>query len=327
MINTNTNVIHELDAGDPLSHYRDLFHHADGDLIYLDGNSLGRLPRITMNHMRQVVRREWGEELIRGWNKGWFELQEKIGNKIAQLIGADEGEVVVADSTTVNLYRLALAALQHQEKSHRTRIVTDNLNFPSDVHVFRAISDQIKGGRLEIVPSKDSIHGPTTDLVKAMDDHTALLSLSHTVFKSGYTYDMAEITAKAHGAGALVLWDLSHSAGALPIDLKKARADLAVGCCYKYLNGGPGAPAFLYVRKELQDKLGNPLSGWFSQKHMFAMKLENEPTSDIRRFLSGTPPILSLSAIEPSVDMLLEAGMAEIRKKSLGLTGLMIHLF
>ncbi|MEM9773567.1 MAG: kynureninase [Chloroflexota bacterium] len=327
MLDTNTTVIHALDAEDPLNRYRDLFHHGDSDLIYLDGNSLGRLPRVTINHMRQVVRHEWGEDLIRGWNKGWFEIQEKIGNKIAKLIGADEGEVVIADSTTVNLYRLALAAVQHQREQHRTRIVTDDLNFPSDVYVFQAIVDQIKGSRLEIIPSKDTIHGPTTDLIKAIDDHTALLSLSHTVFKSGYTYDMAEITAKAHDAGALVLWDLSHSVGALPIELRKARVDLAVGCCYKYLNGGPGAPAFLYVRKELQDKLGNPLSGWFSQNNMFDMELDYEPLKNIRRFLSGTPPILSVTAIEPSVDMFLEVGMDAVRKKSVGLTDLLIHLY
>lgn len=327
MIDTNTTVIHALDAEDPLSRYRDLFHHGDSDLIYLDGNSLGRLPRITINHMRKVVRQEWGEDLIRGWNKGWFGIQEQIGNKIAKLIGADEGEVIIADSTTVNLYRLALAAVQHQSKQHRTRIVTDDLNFPSDIYVLQAIAEQTKGSRLEICPSKDSIHGPTTNLIRAMDEHTALLSLSHTVFKSGYTYDMLEMTSKAHNAGAMVLWDLSHSVGALPIELRKARVDLAVGCCYKYLNGGPGAPAFLYVRKELQDKLGNPLSGWFSQSNMFDMELDYEPLKNIRRFLSGTPPVLSVAAIEPSVDMFLEAGMEAVHKKSLGLTDLMIHLY
>ena len=327
MLGTDTNIIHAMDSEDPLRRFRDLFHYGDSDLIYLDGNSLGRVPRATMNHMHHVVKNEWGNELIRGWQNNWLTLQEKVGDKIGKLIGAEPGEVIIADSTTVNLYRLALAAVQYQRKKHRTRIVTDNLNFPSDVHVFYGISDLVQGSRVEIIPSADGITGPTNDLIGALDDHTALLSLSHTVFKSGYTYDMTDVTARAHDAGAMVLWDLSHSVGALPIDLKKSRADLAVGCCYKYLNGGPGAPAFLYVRKELQEKLRSPLSGWFGQQNRGAMELEHQPADGIRGFLSGTPPILSLSAIEPSVDMLLEAGMEEIRKKSLALTDLMIHLF
>ncbi len=319
--------MHTLDSEDPLNRYRDLFFHGNSDLIYLDGNSLGRLPRATMNHMRSIVADQWGDDLIRGWGKHWMGLQSKVGNKIAKLIGADEGEVIVADSTTINLYRLALAAMLYQKQHHRTRIVTDNLNFPSDVYVFEGITDIIKGSRVDIIPSADNISGPVNDLSKALDDHTALLSLSHTVFKSGYTYDMTEITAQAHDAGALILWDLSHSVGALPVDLKKSRADLAVGCCYKYLNGGPGAPAFLYVRKELQQKLSNPTTGWFSQNKMFEMELEYDPAATIRRFTSGTPPVLAVSAIEPSLDIFLEVGMDAIRKKSLGLTDLFIGLF
>ena len=245
MSETNTNVMHTLDAEDPLNRYRDRFFHGDSDLIYLDGNSLGRLPRATMNHMRGIVSDQWGDDLIRGWGKQWMGLQSKIGDKIAQLIGADAGEVIVADSTTINLYRLALSAMLYQAKNHRTRIVTDDLNFPSDVYVFEGITEIIKGSRVDMVASADNISGPVNGISKALDDHTALLSLSHTVFKSGYTYDMTEMTAQAHDAGALILWDLSHSVGALPIHLKKSRADLAVGCCYKYLNGGPGAPAFL----------------------------------------------------------------------------------
>ncbi|MFK7802772.1 MAG: kynureninase [Anaerolineae bacterium] len=327
MPDSDTNVIHAMDAEDPLKRFQDLFSYDDSDLIYLDGNSLGRMPRATINHMRGVVKNQWGDDLIRGWSRGWLTLQEELGDKIAQLIGAEPGEVIVADSTTVNLYRLALAAVQYQRQHNRTRIVTDNLNFPSDVHVFYGVADLVQGSRVEIVPSVDNIKGPVNDLINAVDDHTALLSLSHTVFKSGFTYDMIDVTARAHDAGALVLWDLSHSVGALPIDLKKSRADLAVGCCYKYLNGGPGAPAFLYVRKELQKKLISPLSGWFGQQDRGGMLLEPQPAAGIRGFLSGTPPILSMSAIGPSVDMLLEAGIEDIRKKSLGLTELMIHLF
>ena len=327
MIDSNTNVIHSLDAEDPLGRYRDLFFHGDSDLIYLDGNSLGRLPRATMNHMRHVVADQWGHDLIRGWQKKWMGIQAEVGDKIAKLIGADPGEVIIADSTTINLYRLALSAMLHQAKSHRTRIVTDDLNFPSDVYVFQGITEVIKGSRIEIVKSNDQIHGPVSELAKAMDDHTALLSLTHTVFKSGYTYDMAEVNAAAHEAGALTLWDLSHSVGSVEVDLKKSRADLAVGCCYKYLNGGPGAPAFLYVRKELQEVLSNPTTGWFSQNKMFEMELDYDPADGIRKFTSGTPPVLAISPLNTSLDIFLEVGMDAIRQKSIGLTDLLIHLY
>lgn len=327
MSDTDTSLAITLDSEDKLAHFRDRFVVKDSDLIYMDGNSLGRLPRACINLMQRVVEDEWGGRLIRGWGEGWFELQERIGGKIAQIIGAQPDEVVVADSTSVNLYKLALGGMRAQQKENRTRIVTDALNFPSDVYIFQGVADGIPGSRVELIESEDGLTGPNEGLIAALDQHTGLLSLTHTVYKSGYVYDMAALTQAAHKAGALTLWDLSHSAGSVPIFLNKSKADLAVGCCYKYLNGGPGAPAFLYVSRALQTKLRNPISGWFGQKDMFAFDLDYEPEPNIRRFLAGTPTMLSLAAIEPGVDMILEAGMDAIRAKSVSQTEYFITLF
>ena len=273
-----------------------------------------------------LVRRQWGDRLIRSWNEGWFPAPERIGARLAGLVGAQPDEVIVADSTSVNFFKLVVAALRRQEG--RTRIVTDNLNFPSDVYVLQGIVDLLGGRhRLTVVPAADGIHGPVEEIAQALDGDTALLTLSHTVFKSGYTYDMAAMTKLAHDAGALVLWDLSHSAGAVPIDLNGADADLAVGCTYKYLNGGPGAPAFLYVRRDLQERLFNPITGWMGQRNLFGFGLQYEPEPGLRRFLSGTPPMASLALVEPGVDLLLEAGMEELRAKSVAQSEYLIGLW
>jgi len=310
-----------LDAADPLSAFRERFVIADPELIYLDGNSLGRLPRATAGRLTTVVEQEWGERLVRGWGEGWFEAPQRIGGKLAGLLGAAADEVVLADSTSVNLFKLALAALL--ARPDRRVIVTDDLNFPSDLYVL-ASAARLAGGSVRVVPSADGIHGPVEALAAALDDDTALLSLSHTCFKSGYTYDMAALTAAAHRAGALALWDLSHSVGAVVVDLAGAAADLAVGCTYKYLNGGPGAPAFLYVRRDLQDALANPISGWIGRRDPFDFALDYAPAPGIGRFLTGTPPILSLSAVEPGVEMLLEAGIERLRERSLRLSEYLI---
>ncbi len=307
-----------LDQQDELAHFRQRFAPSNPDLIYMDGNSLGRLPLATQQRLQDAIAREWGERLIRSWNEGWIDAAARIGGKIAALTGAAADEVVLADSTSVNLYKLALSALLAQPK--RRKIVTDDLNFPSDLYILQAVCDLLGHGcRLEVVRSDDGIHGPAEKLAEAVDENTALLSLSHTVFKSGYTYDMMAVTRRAQQSGAMVLWDLSHSVGALPIDLGRAQADLAVGCTYKYLNGGPGSPAFLYVRRDWQEKLKNPISGWMGQKDMFAFDLDYKPAPGLRRFITGTPPILSLSAVEPGVDMVLEAGIEAVRAKSLRL--------
>ena len=310
-----------LDAADPLSAFRDRFVVADPELIYLDGNSLGRLPRVTGERQAAVIDYEWGDRLVRGWGEGWFEAPQRIGGKLAGLLGAAADEVVLADSTSVNLFKLALAALL--ARPNRRVIVTDDLNFPSDLYILESAA-RLVGGTVRVVQSPDGIYGPVAALAAALDDNAALLSLSHTVFKSGYTYDMAALTAAAHRAGALALWDLSHSAGSVVVDLSGAAADLAVGCTYKYLNGGPGAPAFLYVRRDLQDELRNPISGWIGRRDPFDFALDYAPAPGINRFLTGTPPILSLSAVEPGVELLLEAGMERLRARSVRLSEYLI---
>ena len=237
-----------------------------------------------------LVTRQWGDRLIRSWNEGWFDAPERVGAKIAGLLGAQPDEVIVADSTSVNFFKLLVAGLRHarQRDARRTRILTDDLNFPSDIYVIEEAIDLL-GGRhtLQLLRSPDGIHGPVDALQQALADDVALLTLSHTVFKSGYTYDMAAVTQQAHDAGALVLWDLSHSAGSVPIDLNAANADLAVGCTYKYLNGGPGAPAFLYIRRDLQEQLANPIAGWMSQANLFDFGLDTQ---------AGRRPCVAFSA-------------------------------
>jgi kynureninase len=305
----------ELDSRDPLARFRDRFVFDDPKLIYLDGNSLGRQPVAARGLVDRVVGEEWGDRLIRSWNERWWDLQLELGDTLAPIVGAGPGEVIISDSTSVNLYKLAMAALKAQ--SGRSRIVTDDLNFPTDVYVLRSVAEA-NGAHLDIIPATHAEE--QIDAVEAaIDRDTALVSLSHTTFKTGYTYDLARLTAAAHAAGALVLWDLSHSVGAYPIDLSDAGADLAVGCTYKYLNGGPGAPAFLYVRRDLQASLTNPITAWWGHANPFAFDLEFRPAEGIRKFHTGTMPILSLSAIEAGLSDVGEAGIEELRKKSLSL--------
>jgi kynureninase len=315
-----------LDAADPLAHFRERFVIDDPDLIYLDGNSLGRLPQGTAERLQHMVRQEWGGRLIRSWNEGWYELPVKVGAKIAQLLGAQADEVIIADSTSVNLFKLALSAVQAQDG--RTKIITDDLNFPSDLYILQGVA-RLAGPEHELVrvKSADGLHGPVEGLAEAVDGQTALVSLTQTAFKSGYIYDLAAITEMAHRAGALVLWDLSHTVGAVPISLNEAGVDLAIGCTYKYLNGGPGSPAFLYVRKDLQERLTNPISGWMGQEKPFDFDLDYRPTTGMRRFLSGTPSVLGLAAIDVGLDLVLEAGIEKIRAKSIQQTSFFIDLY
>ena len=314
-----------LDSSDPLAHYRARFEIPDPALIYLDGNSLGRMPKAVRPLMDELLTM-WSDRLIRGWNEGWWmDLQTRIGDKIGRLVGAEAGEILIADSTSINLYKLAAAALRL--RPGRTKIITDDLNFPSDVYILESVCRLVgKEYELVVVPS-DGLNGPLVGLEAALDERTALLSLSHTVFKSGWIYPPAEVTAMAHRAGALTLWDLSHSAGSVPVGLAAAGADLAVGCTYKYLNGGPGAPAFLYIRKDLQSEIRNPIAGWIGQDRPFEFGLEYKPAPGLRRMLTGTPTILSIAAIEPGVDLLLEAGLDALRAKSLAQTDFLIELW
>jgi kynureninase len=309
-----------LDGSDPLSRFRHRFHLGDTDLIYLDGNSLGRLSNAVLPRLKKVVEEEWGEGLIRSWNERWWDLQVVIGDRLAPLIGAGRGEVIISDSTSVNLYKLAAAALSTAE--NRRKIVTDDANFPTDVYVLSSVAETM-GGTLEVVAT-DGAASPVEAIQAAVDQDTALVTLSHTTFRSGYTYDLAEVTTLAHRAGALMLWDLSHSVGVVPIDLNGSGVDLAVGCTYKYLNGGPGSPAFLYVRRDLQEPLANPIRGWWGHADPFAFDLEFRPTHDIRKFHTGTMPILSLAVIEAGIDDVTAAGIDQIRAKSVSLTDFFI---
>lgn len=321
----NLDFAQTLDAQDELAHFRAEFVIEDPDLIYLDGNSLGRLPRRTVQFMRQAIEYDWGERLIRLWNDGWVNTPTSLGAKIAKLIGAGEDEVLVTEATSINLFKLAVAALQ--ARPGRTKIISDEFNFPSDLYILQGIIDLLGGRRrLELIRSADTLTMTPEAIQTALDSDTALLTLTHVAFKSAFMYDMAAVTAQAHQAGALVLWDLSHSAGAVPLDLNGCGVDLAVGCTYKYLNGGPGAPAFLYVRRDLQDKLRQPMWGWFAAKNPFAFDLDYTPAEDLARFRVGTPPMLSMKAVEPAVDILLEAGLERLRAKSVRQTEYLIYL-
>ncbi len=316
-----------LDAQDALAKFRDEFVIADDDLIYLDGNSLGRLPKRTRAILHDAVERQWGERLIRSWGEGWMEVAARLGGKIAQLIGARRDEAIIADSTSVNFYKLVHAALD--ARPERKQIVSETLNFPSDTYILQGIARQ-RGADYFItnVSPQDDIAIATQTILDAIDPtQCALVTLTHTSFKSGAIYDMRAITAAAQRAGALVLWDLSHSVGSIPIHLNECNADLAVGCTYKYLNGGPGAPAFLYVRRDLQAQLANPIQGWFSQENQFAMDFEYAPAAGMTRFLVGSPPLLSMLAIEAGVDLLLEAGIENLRAKSRAQSEYMLALY
>lgn len=314
------------DQDDELGSFRERFVFADRELVYLLGNSLGRLPAATSAQIEAVVNTAWGERLIRGWNDGWLALPETVGNQLAPLVGAGDGEVLLADSTSVNLYKLAVAALR--ARPGRTKIVTDDLNFPSDLYVLESAAAAAGNGQqVHVIRSADGWQGPEEALLSAVDEDTALLSLSHAVFKSAFVYDMAALTARAHAAGALVLWDVSHSVGAMSLDFRAHGVDLAVGCTYKYLNGGPGAPAFLYVRHDLQDELQNPIAGWMGQERPFAFDLDYQPVAGLRRFLTGTPAILSLVPVSTGIALLREAGIERVRAKSLAQTDYLISLW
>ncbi|MBY0284336.1 MAG: kynureninase [Sphingomonas sp.] len=296
------------DAADPLRGFRQRFDLPEG-VIYLDGNSLGALPKATAAAVADLTTRQWGERLIRSWNEGWIEAPLRIGDKIARLIGAAPGEVAVADSTSVNLFKLLTAALR--ANPDRRVILSEAGNFPTDLHIAEGVVAGIPGATLRVVPRDQ--------LAEALDDKVAVLMLTHVHYKTAERFDMAAWTARAHEVGALALWDLSHSAGAVPADLNGANADLAVGCGYKYLNGGPGAPAYLFVAARHQAALVNPVSGWMGHAAPFDFADGYAPAPGIKRWLAGTPPVLSLAALEVGVDLMLEADPALIAAKSAAL--------
>jgi kynureninase len=303
------------DLNDPLASFRSRFSLPSG-VIYLDGNSLGALPVATPGRLARAAEQEWGESLISSWNvHDWIGAPRRVGDKIARLVGAAVGEVIVADSTSVNLFKLLAAAIRHQVGRHV--ILSEPGNFPTDLYVAQGLAGLAPDCRLKTVPAEE--------IVAAIDDDTAVVMLTHVHYKTGRKLDMAAITAAAHAKGALVLWDLSHSVGAVEVALNRCGADLAVGCGYKYLNGGPGAPAFLYVAERLQGALASPLSGWMGHAQPFAFDDDYRPAPGIDRFACGTPPMLSLLALEEGVDLMLEADPALIAAKAQALSELFLE--
>jgi kynureninase len=305
-----------LDRSDPLAHKREEFALPEG-LIYLDGNSLGALPKAVAEHLEQVVRQQWGRDLIQSWNKhGWIELAERVGAKIARLIGAEPDEVVAADSTSVNLFKVLLAALRLRPE--RRVILSDIDNFPTDLYIAQGVR-QLLGERHELrLVKKDQVEA-------ALDDQTAVLMLTEVDYRSGWRYDMAALTRQAQEHGALVIWDLAHSAGAFPVQLNACNADFAVGCGYKYLCGGPGAPAFLYVARRHQGALLPFLSGWMGHRSPFDFDPFYDPAEGVQRMKVGTPPVLSLSALDKALDVFADVDMEQLRRKSLRLSELFIE--
>jgi kynureninase len=312
----------KLDAADSLAGYRERFLLTDPALIYLNGNSLGALPLATVARMETVFREEWGTALARSWDH-WVDLPARAGDLVGELAGAAPGQVIVTDNTTVNLYKLAAAALDARPGRHV--IITDDDNFPSDRYVMAGLAAQ-RGAELRLLAT-DINQGVHPDLVRAaVNEDTALVSLSHVAYRSGALADMAAITAIAHQAGALMLWDLCHSVGVVPVDLDGCDVDLAVGCTYKYLNAGPGAPAFAYVCARLREVLRQPIWGWFSQRDQFGMGPSYDPAPGMAKFMTGTPSIPGVAAVQEGARLLLEAGLEPMRAKSMALTGYLIEL-
>lgn len=305
-----------LDAADPLAERRALFDLPDG-LIYLDGNSLGALPRAVRRRMTEVVDQQWGRDLIGSWNThDWIGLPQRVGARIAPLIGASPTEVIAADSTSANLFKLAAAALDL--RPGRRVIVSEPGNFPTDLYILQGLKDLLDD-RVEL-----RIVEPAA-LDDALDDSVALLLLTHVHYKSGALHDMAALTARAHAAGALALWDLSHSAGALEVDLNGCGVDLAVGCGYKYLNGGPGAPAFLFVAERHQAGFRSPLTGWMGHARPFAFGDDYDPAPGLTRALCGTPPVLAMSALDAALDAFDGVALRDLRAKSMALGQLFLR--
>ena len=312
-----------LDAQDPLRELRHQFSLPEG-VIYLDGNSLGVLPKTAAARVAEAVTHEWGQGLIRSWNSaGWFDLPQRLGNKISQLIGAAPGEVVATDSTSINLYKVLSAALHiaAQDAPDRNKLVSERSNFPTDLYIAEGLC---KEHGLELILLE------AEEIAAALTPDVAVLMLTHVNYRTGAMHDMNAVTAAAHAAGILTVWDLAHSAGAVPVDLKGAGADFSVGCGYKYLNGGPGAPAFVWVNPKHADRFRQPLSGWWGHAAPFEFTPDYRPAPGITRYLCGTQPILSLTALDCGLDTVLAAqplgGMDALRQKSLALTDLFIEL-
>jgi kynureninase len=311
-----------LDRDDPLAALREMFSLAP-DVIYLDGNSLGVLPRAAAARAAQVIASEWGEGLVRSWNTaGWFALPKRLGNKLAPLIGAAADEVVVTDTISSNLFKVLSAALRMSAARDPARrvIVSERSNFPSDLYIAQGVIDQLdRGYSLRLVDDP-------AELDDAIGDDTAIAMITHVNYRTGYMHDMAAATKRIHERGVLALWDLAHSAGAVPVDLNGVDADYAVGCTYKYLNGGPGSPGFVWVPRRHQAEFSQPLSGWWSHQAPFEMNPVYRPDEGIARYLCGTQPIVSMALVECGLDVFLQTDMLALRRKSLALSDLFIEL-
>jgi kynureninase len=313
--NIDRNSCVAMDAADPIAGFRDRFLD-DGSTIYLDGNSMGRLPKAALSRLQEMAEHEWGTILVRGWTEsGWMDSPLRVGDRIGELIGAAPREVIIADSTSVNLYKLVTAVLR--ARPERGVVLTEASNFPTDLYIAQGVVDML-GCELRVVER--------SALRDALDEQTALLFLTHVDFRSGERHDMAAMSAAAHGVGALTLWDLSHSAGAVEIQLQRDGADLAVGCGYKYLNGGPGAPAFLHVSTALQRELRNPVQGWLGHATPFTFQADYQPAAGIREWMSGSPPVLAIGALAVGVELHLEAGARAVGEKAAQLTDVFIRL-
>lgn len=317
MTQITRSMLEDLDARDPLAYFKDKFDLPDG-VIYFDGNSLGALPKATTVRLEKVVAREWGEGLIRSWNDAdWIGAPQRIGDKIAGLVGAEAGEVIVADSTSVNIFKLVLAALSLNPD--RGTIIAERGNFPTDHYILQGI-ESLLPDRIKVVALERN------EIEAAVDHDTLLVALTHVHYRTGEMFDMDALTGMAHDRGAMVLWDLCHSAGAVCVDLAKAQADFAVGCGYKFLNGGPGAPSFAYVARRHQAGAVQPLTGWFGHADPFDFAEEFTPASGIERFQVGTPAMLSLAALEEGVDVFASVDMADVEAKSLKMSSLFVDL-
>lgn len=310
------------DRQDPLAPLKARFDLPPG-VLYMDGNSLGVMPRAAAARAAEVITQEWGTGLIRSWNTaGWFELPSRLGDKLAGLLGAKAGELVITDTTSLNIFKALAASLRIQQKRQPERrvILSERDNFPTDLYMIQGMIDLLQQG-YEMRLIDDDL-----PLARALDEDVAVVLLSHVNYRSGQMHDMAAVTRQAHERGALVIWDLAHAAGAVPVDLNGADADYAVGCTYKYLNGGPGSPAFIWVAPRHIPDFWQPLSGWWGHQRPFDMTVAYEPAGGIRRYLCGTQPIVSLAMVECGLDVAREADMAEVRRKSLALGDLFIAL-
>jgi len=309
------NACAELDAADSLARFRDRFL-VDDAVVYLDGNSMGRLPRATVERLERMAEHEWGRILVRAWTEyGWMESPMRVGDSVAELIGAEQGEVLIAESTSVNLFKLIVSVLR--ARPGRRVVITERTNFPTDLYITSGATELL-GCELRAVER--------AGIAEALDTDTALLTLTHVDYRTGERHDMGALTEAAHRAGALVLWDLSHSVGAVEIDLHRDGVDLAVGCGYKYLNGGPGAPAFLYVAAGLQRELANPIQGWLGHATPFTFEPEYRRAEGIRRWMSGSPSVLAIAALEVGVGIHLEAGARPVADKAALLTEVFMRL-